>query len=235
MGPPLLDQFLPNGLFSAHDHAGALDCSEDVTGNMKLLGAIVLLVLSPFGGTAYADSDGYYCIGRGYLAYQFGFAPPSPGPHRLSVIRAEGTSGIQPTAVLALPQFQVQGMRCGEGWVDVASFNAIYHVILDKSDRPVRYAVQPLPEGRRLPQEFAVTHSLGAFNGGRAYPKPIRERLSVKNGGGEYFLEIVETVIPPLERCELGIISRLVETDRSGREVNARIIFQGSGSRECGD
>src|SRR5437762_7688068 len=42
---------------------------------MKLLGAIVLLILSPLGvGTAYADSDGYYCVGRGYLAYQFGLA-----------------------------------------------------------------------------------------------------------------------------------------------------------------
>lgn len=39
---------------------------------MTLLGAIVFLVLISFGvGTAYADSDGYYCIGRGYLAYQW--------------------------------------------------------------------------------------------------------------------------------------------------------------------
>src|SRR5213593_1183747 len=120
---------------------------------MKFIGAIVLLILSPLGaGTAYADSDGYYCIGRGYLAYQFGFAAPSTRPHRLSVIRFAGASGIQPPAVLELPQFQVHGMQCGEGWIDVASFTAIYHVTLDGSDRPVRYAVQPIADGQNIPQ-----------------------------------------------------------------------------------
>ena len=55
---------------------------------MKLVAAIVLLVIGHLGlGTAYADSDGYYCIGRGYLAYQFGLAAPPTRPHRLTVIR----------------------------------------------------------------------------------------------------------------------------------------------------
>ena len=205
---------------------------------MKLLGAIVLLVLIPLGvGTAYADSDGYYCIGRGYLAYQFGFAAPSIRPHRLSVIRFSGASGIQSPAVLDLPQFQVHGMQCGEGWIDVAAFTAIYHVTLDESDRPVRYEVQPFPDGQQIPQEFILSQlqNLGASSGGRAYLKPVRVRLSAKERGGEYLLEIIAKAIPPLEKCELAITSRLVETDRNGSEVNARIIFRGLGHRECGE
>ncbi len=72
---------------------------------MKLVAAIVLLVIGHLGlGTAYADSDGYYCIGRGYLAYQFGLAAPPTRPHRLTVIRFGDVSGIQPPAVLELPQ-----------------------------------------------------------------------------------------------------------------------------------
>jgi hypothetical protein len=205
---------------------------------MKLLGAIVLLILTPLGvGTAYADSDGYYCIGRGYLAYQFGFAAPSTRPHRLSVIRFAGASGIQPPAVLDLPQFQVHGMQCGEGWIDVASFTAIYHVTLDESGRPVRYAVQPFADGQKIPQAFILSQvqNLGASSGGRAYLKPVRVHLSAKERGGAYLLDIVAKAIPPLEKCELDITSRLVETDRDGREVNARIIFQGLGHRECGE
>ena len=205
---------------------------------MKLVGAIVLLVLSPLGvGTAYADSDGYYCIGRGYLAYQFGFAAPSTRPHRLSVVRFLGTSGIQPPAVLDLPQFQVHGMQCGEGWIDVASFTAIYRVTLDESDRPVRYAVQAFPDGQKIPQEFILSQvqNLGAESGGRAYLKPVRVRLTAKERGGAYLLEIIARAIPPLEKCELRITSRLVETNRGGREVNARVIFQGLGHRECGE
>ena len=205
---------------------------------MKLLGATVVLVLSPFGaGTAHADSDGYYCVGRGYVAYQFGFAAPSPKPHRLSVIRFSDTSGIQSPAVLDLPQFQVHGMQCGEAWIDVAAFTAIYHVTLDENHQPVRYEVQPFADGQKIPQAFFASQNqnLGADGGARAYLKPVRARLSVKERGGEYRLEITAKVIPPLKKCELAVTSRIVETDRDGREIGARIIFQGRGYRECGE
>jgi hypothetical protein len=205
---------------------------------MKLIGATVLLVLIPLGaGTAYADSDGYYCIGRGYLAYQFGFAAPSTRPHRLSVIRFSGASGIHSPEVLDLPQFQVHGMRCGEGWIDVAAFTNVYRVTLDENSRPVGYEVRPFPDGQKIPQEFILSqiHNLGASSGGRAYLKPVRVRLSARERGGAYLLEIVAKAIPPLKRCELAITSRIVETDRNGREIGARIIFQGRGHREWGE
>ena len=205
---------------------------------MKLLGAIVLLILSPLGvGTAYADSDGYYCIGRGYLAYQFGFAAPSTGPHRLSVIRFSGASGIQSPAVLDLPQFQVHGMRCGEGWIDVAAFTNVYRVTLDQNSRPVGYEVRLSPDGQKISQEFILSqiHNLGAPGGGRAYLKPVRVRLSARERGGAYLLEIIAKAIPPLKKCELAMTSRIVETDRNGRKISARIIFQGRSHRECGE
>jgi hypothetical protein len=205
---------------------------------MKLLSATMFLVLSSFGaGTVYADSDGYYCVGRGYLAYQFGFAAPSHRPHRLSVVRFSGTSGIQSPAVLDLPEFQVHGMQCGEAWIDVAAFAGIYHVTLDESSRPVRYEVQPFPDGQKIPQVFVVSQlqNLGAESGGRAYVKPVRVRLSATERRGEYVLEITAKAIPPLKKCELAVTSRIVETDRDGREVGARIIYQGRGYRECGE
>jgi hypothetical protein len=209
---------------------------------MKLVAAIVLLVIGHLGGhlglgTAYADSDGYYCIGRGYLAYQFGLAAPPTRPHRLTVIRFGDVSGSQPPAVLELPQFQVHGMQCGEDWIDVASFAAIYRVTLDASDRPVGYTEQPFPAGQGIPQEFirSQVQNLSALGGGRAYMKPVRVRLSAKESGGEHLLEITARPVPPLDQCVLAVSSRIVETDSSGREVNVRILFQGPGRRECGE
>ena len=208
---------------------------------MRLLGATVVLVLSAFSaGTAYADDDGYYCVGRGYLAYQFGFAAPSPKPHRLSVIPLSGTSGIESPAIFDLPQFQVHGMQCADSWIDVAAFTGIYHVTLDENRRPVRYQVQPLqplPDGQQIPQAFILSQlqHLGGDGAGRAYLKPVRAHLSATGRGGEYLLDITAKVIPPLKKCELAITSRIVETDREGREISARIIFQGRGYRECGE
>ncbi len=201
----------------------------------RLLALVVLAVASP--GVAYADSDGYYCIGRGYLAYQFGMAPLPIAPHRLYVIRTGGPEGIPEPVALELPQFQVHGMRCGEGWVDVAAFTAVYRVMLDKSDHPVRYEVRRVPEGQQIPQEFILSQlqNLGSSSGGRAYLKPIRIRLGTKERGGEYLLEVIAKAIEPVKQCELSITSRIVETDRSARQTSERIIFQGRGHRECGE
>src|SRR5437667_7977882 len=114
---------------------------------MKQRSLIVLMLLGGFGvGTAYADSDGYYCAGREYVAYQFGFAAPPIGPHRLYVVRFGGTSGIEAAAVLDLPQFQVHGILCGERTVEIAAYDAIYSVRLDAAMRPSVYDPTPLPD-----------------------------------------------------------------------------------------
>lgn len=72
-------------------------------------------------------------------------------------------------------------------------------------------------------------------SGKRAYLKPVRVRLSAKERGGEYLLEVVAKAIEPVKECELSITSRVVETDSRGRQTSERIIFQGRGRRECGE
>jgi hypothetical protein len=200
--------------------------------SVRLVALVLLGACVP--GVAYADSDGYYCVGRGYLAYQFGMAPKSVAPHRIYVISTRGPEGIPEPAVLELPQFQVHGMVCGEGWIDVASFTSIYRITLDESDRPVRYEVMGLLGP--IPQPFILSQNqnLGSSIGGRAYLTPIRTSLGAKPLGGEYILEITAKAIEPMKQCEISITSRIVETDRGGREISARIIFQGWGYRECG-
>jgi hypothetical protein len=201
---------------------------------VRLVALVVLGVAVP--GVAYADSDGYYCIGRGYLAYQFGMAPMPVAPHRVYVISTRGPLGIPEPAALELTQFQVHGMLCGDGWVDIASFTAVYRITLDQNDRPVRFEVRASLDGQPIPQPFILSQfqNLGSFAGGRAYVKPTRTSLGVKPLGGEYVLEVIAKAIEPVKACEVSVTSRIVETDGSGREVSARVIFQGRGHRECG-
>jgi hypothetical protein len=204
---------------------------------MKNVQLVVLLVVGLcVPGVASADSDGHYCAAKGYLAYQFGMAPKSVALHRLSVISTRGPQGIPEPAVLELPQFQVHGMLCGEGWIDVASFTAVYRVTLDTNDRPVRYEVHRSLDGQPIPQPFIQSQlqKLGSFGGGRAYLKPIRTSLAGKPLGGEYILEVTAKATDPAKPCEVSILSRIVETDRAGQEISQRIIFQGRGFRECG-
>lgn len=195
---------------------------------------VELVTLGPLGlGVASADSDGYYCIGRGYVAYQFGMAPLPVAPHRLYVLRIGTTTGIAEPVALELPQFQVHGLRCGEGWIDVAAFTAIYHVTLDENTRPTRYEVRPFAEGQKIPQEFFPQLNLGLLSRAGQGMNPQRVSLEMKKDGGGYFLEMSGRPIPS-ERCRTALASRVVETDRNGREIHERIIFQGIGTRECG-
>lgn len=63
---------------------------------MKIVLLAIAVMISPLGvGVAHADSDGYYCDGQGYLAYQFGMAPPPVAPHRLHVLHTRRLSDFR--------------------------------------------------------------------------------------------------------------------------------------------
>ena len=65
--------------------------------------------------------------------------------------------------------------------------------------------------------------------------KPVRTSLGVKPIGGESTsFEVIAKAIEPVKPCEVSVTSRIVETDRDGREVSPHIIFQGRGHRGCG-
>jgi hypothetical protein len=199
---------------------------------MKIPLLAIAVLIGPLGlGVAYADSDGYYCVGPGYLAYQFGMAPRSSAPHRLHVLGTRAAAGITEPVVLELPQFQVHGLRCGDGWIEVASFTAIYRVMLDKQQRPGRYEIKQFATGQKLPPEFYPQRNLGMLSSARG--KTERVSLAVRDGGGQVFLEMSGVDVPS-EKCRVDLKSRVVETDRNGREVRERVLYQARGSRECG-
>lgn len=202
---------------------------------MKLAWSVTFLLLGPLGvGAAYADSDGYYCAGQGYLAYQFGFAAPPVGPHRLYIVRFGGGSGVEAPVVFDLPQFQVHGILCGERSVKLAAYDAIYTVQLDEMNRPVRNDAVPWTDRGHVPPEF-VGHSpnLGAWNRVANTLKIDRVFLGPVDGGGQYLLEVSGTAIAS-ERCASTVTTRVVRTDRNGREVQEVEIFRGRGIRDCG-
>jgi hypothetical protein len=84
---------------------------------------------------AEADSDGYFCVGPGYVAYEFRFSVP-PATHRLHVVRFSGASGIVPAAPVPLDDFQVHGMICHPRVVELVGWSQIHSVDITEPDRP---------------------------------------------------------------------------------------------------
>jgi hypothetical protein len=203
--------------------------------SMKVSPRVVVLALAVFlmADPARADSDGYYCAGPGYLAYQFGLAAPPVGQHRLYVVRIGGDSGIAEPDVLELKQFQVHGMRCDARSIELLAFDAVHIVELD-ARRPARYVTKPDPRraGTVPPEWVNQSQNLGGWSRPVGTLETERVLLERDARGSTYFLEMMPMRI---ERCTLDVRSRVVQVDASGREVNARLLSEVKAFRDCGN
>ena len=194
-----------------------------------LVTSVVWLVVA---ANAFADSDGYYCVGPGYFAYQFGFAAPSTTPHRLPVVSMSRRAGLGEPVTFDLPAFQVHGMRCGEREIQLAAFDAIYTVSLDSSERPAQIARAPLAARGQIPPELSGRQqNLGGWSRPASTLRAERTVLAKTGDGYEVVLEIV-----PREsgKCATSIMTRLVMLDTTGRVSREHLIFKGVAHRECG-
>jgi len=161
---------------------------------------------------AWADSSGYYCVGRDYIAYQFGFAAPPVAPHRLYVIRLGGAAGIAEPAVVELPQFQVHGIVCTERSVQLAAADTIYTVQLDSKGLPVRYETTPWLDHQHTPPQF-VGHSQKLGGWSRPGGALTAEWVSLmKDAARHEFILEIEPKDSTSERC--------VTRERSRRAVD---------------
>ena len=199
------------------------------TDNIGMKRLLLALLVAATPATAYADSDGYYCIGPGYFAFQLGMDTPA-NPVRVSVVR---TGDMEPISIRLAP-FQVHGMVCGERAVQLLGWDNAYQVILDASQRPVRFTTTPLVKPGARPPEFEPDQSgnLGAVSAPARTLKPQKVALGADSRRYTYWLEIVPR---PIKQCEVEITSRLVERDLRGREKRVLRIFHDRAPRECGE
>lgn len=95
---------------------------------MRIATLLVLCVVVLCPATADADSDGYYCTGPGFLAYQQRFVA-TPFRHELRIVQFDATRGIVARPVVVLEDFQPQAMLCSPGRVEIIA--ADFGVVVD--------------------------------------------------------------------------------------------------------
>src|SRR5688500_6603874 len=100
---------------------------------MKLLFSVTaLLLLTATAGRA--DSDGYYCLGKGFIAFEL--SQGLPRRHLLHVVRVAHGTGITRLPPIPLEDFQVHGMTCRENGIDVQGWTTRYTVTFASSGTP---------------------------------------------------------------------------------------------------
>jgi hypothetical protein len=165
-----------------------------------------------FPSLAHADSDGYYCLGPGFVAYELSFSGAASG-HWLHIVRVSAEKGIVRLPPIALSEFQVHGMTCRENGVDLNGWTIRQSVSLDHDEQATvtSIAVEPSPKG-------AQQQNLGML------ARPGVTDIGSDGFQGEFQLVIAEAIrltSRGTERFTVTQICRRARTAPISRQVTA--------------
>jgi hypothetical protein len=118
---------------------------------MARLTLLMVTLLFSWPAVALADSDGYYCAGRGYLAYETRFAA-SGTQHVLHILRFSRADGIGQLQLIPLDDFQTHGMSCGDRSIELAAWSTRYLVDLSVPEQPRIKTENAAFESQKTPQ-----------------------------------------------------------------------------------
>jgi hypothetical protein len=183
---------------------------------MRLHFLTVLLFAWP--AQAAADSDGYFCHGAGYLAWETRLGTAT-AEHILHIVRFDHASGILPTERVILPDFQVHSMTCGSALVELAGWTTTYRVELLSRPVVTSRALQfdatkwPVPGNLGYGGRSGITDLEADGRTGEFELVVARVSRQVRGGGG----------------IDHHVVARLVQRELSPslRVVASRVLMEG--------
>lgn len=193
----------------------------------RSLGVLVLMLL-PL--PSYADSDGAFCIGPDYLAFQLSVSV-NQGNHRLYLMRFDDSKAWKNLAFVDLPYFSSPNFRC-EPTATYMSSGAIHAVSWDASehgDLSYRTMLRTLESESKGYPDTRSSFSLGI-------PGPYgATEFSLPSGDPDYAYELlVEKMRDPENECIRNARS-LVRQKYKGEVVDSLELAATSLNAGCGE
>ena len=180
----------------------------------------VALVFATLNGqTALADSDGYFCIGPGYVAYEAaGLEIPATG-HVLFIVNVGGPEGIAEPIAVQIDIFQAGGMNCGEQFI---VFDGGYTVDISDRENPRYLGIR---KGTTIKESIASGNiAMWPYAGAYAIPT---------NDGSHHYTLVIAHVEEVVEQQYGSLIlhhmtAKVVQVDSTtARPVRSRILHDG--------
>jgi len=181
-----------------------------------ILAALSWVAIAP----ASADSDGYYCSGPGFIAYQFNGISAATEGHVLTIIRVGGESGIAEPQTFTLPGFQVHGMKCNHESVELRAWSAVH--VVEVSD-PAGPSAGPVIE---IPHDSPLAGFSSDNLGDWSRPGIVSIEAVDADHAYELVIQKREEQLQPA-----GILHRttaeLIQRRRDGDVVERRLLYEG--------
>lgn len=183
-----------------------------------------LAVLAIPARAAYADSDGYYCTGPGYLAVEFrSFNTPGlSGPHVLKIVRFDAERGPRWAREVVLEDFQPHRLTCGLDGVTIEGWGIgflSYDIALDTSRVP-RIRTRVADPGRKFSPLGPTPGNLGDWASAGVRPIPAIEGLH------RFQLRVARTSRPESQGIRHEGTTELEELDESGKVVRSLLLHR---------
>lgn len=196
---------------------------------------VALLVFSAIGiSNVNADSDGYFCSSPMFLAYEFSFSKEPTDQHKLYVIHF-GAKTINELQLLRIPEFQVHGMRCSSGRVEIIGWEKRY--VYSVSPNGVTPLVEEkLPMHGKLPEGLVSnTGNLGGFSPVTrgTMPSTYTYALTADRPDGNYEIRLQRKRTD--NPCRPFVESNLVKASHENRVIAIRNLYTGTVPIECGE
>jgi len=197
--------------------------------------ALAVLALGTTPRAAHADSDGYYCAGPTYIAYELWFSVPG-NRHVLHVVPLSAAGGIGAPDSVVLPIFQVHGMRCHASRVELRGWDSLYTV--DLGHAPLTWTASALPwSGRRATREDLAAYpsvNLAEWSRAVSLGRSDTTALAIR-GAPQRFLLIVDVEVDSTRTCMYDVHTTVVDRTPGPRGVPKRTLFDGKADMECGE
>lgn len=186
-----------------------------------------------------ADSDGYYCLGLNYVAYELSHSEPAHEGHNLYVVRLGGKEAIAEPEIIKLPDFQLHGMQCMGGRVRLLGWEAFYDVII--GDETIELgAVDKLEKAGSIPKGFNTkpVPNLGEYSeAALQWWRGDMGVIPVDIPGDESDYQIRIKIKQPGEAtpCQIGITTSIIQLGEENRIAKSLEVLNVRTPVECGE
>ena len=186
---------------------------------------LIFAIVALHSVNATADSDGYFCVGPQYFAYQLN-RPGLEDAHKLFVIPLDGRTGTFGISDTILPDFQVHSFRCHDRHIEIIGWDSIHHIRWADSTASRLMVTSASKDAG--PTKIAESELPRSF----FYGPNIELSMRVENSGATYVVQTSRKEIPQIECMNLVTI-RLWKYDYDVL-VDEKVLVSKEVPQECG-
>jgi hypothetical protein len=188
--------------------------------------ALSLTLTLALSGSARGDSDGDFCIFKGYVAYELreGITAGVRG-HMLKVVRVEPNRGIYAAGEAKLLDFEVYHLICSQDRIEISGWRNVF----------TKYVVDILPSGELKASPPIEYPNIGWRQAARDGPEPLslslfgpNDPLLVESLDSEHKYQIVRSLAKEQSRDAINwhLKSELIQLDKNDNVLQRLVLYE---------